>query len=80
LFDSSAEQAVTPTIRSISARRTKRSPARERGGRMRNSPDGSTSTFMKIFSVVPIASGAIPNGSRLRARFSKQLGWCPVVL
>ena len=49
-----------PTTRSISARRTKRSPARERGGRMRSSPDGRTSTFMKIFSVVAIASGSDP--------------------
>ena len=74
LFESSAEHAVTPTIRSISARSTTRSPARDRGGRIRSSPDGSTSTFMKMFRVVGIASGTIPNGSRLRARFSKQLG------
>ena len=55
-------------------------PARERGGRIRSSPDGSTSTFMNTFNVVGIASGAMPNGARLRTRFSKQLGWWPVVL
>jgi len=75
LFESSAEHAVTPTMSGISARSTIESPARERGGRMRSSPDASISTFMNTLNVVGMALGAMPSGANARARFSKQLGW-----
>src|SRR4051812_36678490 len=74
LFDNSAEQAVTPTIRSISARKVIESPAFERGGRMLSVPSAATSTFMKMLNVVGIASGGTPNSARFLQRFSKQLG------
>jgi len=74
LFESSAEHAVTPTMSGIAARSSSESPARDRGGRMRSSPDASTSTFMNTLSVVGMALGAMPNRSRASTRFPKQLG------
>jgi hypothetical protein len=46
---------------------------------MVSSPSAATCTFMKRFSVVGIASGAMPKGARCSARLAKQLG-CGAVL
>ena len=58
----SAEQAVTPTIKSVSARNSIQSPGRERGGPMVSSPSGATTTFIKTLKVVGIWWGWMPNG------------------
>ncbi len=73
LFDLGAEQAVTQTIRSISARSSIKSPAFDVGGSILNSPSAATLTFMKTFNVVGTILGEMPYGSRFRQIFSKQL-------
>jgi hypothetical protein len=45
LLQTAAAQAVTPTMSFISARSSTKSPAFERGGAMRSSPEGRIATF-----------------------------------
>ena len=74
LLDFSAEQAVIPTVRCISARRSTKSPAFDSGGPILNSPEGRMSTFIKALNAVGMSSCKIPKRCKFLVRFSKQLG------
>ena len=80
LLQLGAEQAETATMRFFSARKVMWSPGFDSGGAMVMAPSGAMRAFMKVLKGVVIMDSVTPYFLRGLARFSRQLGWCSVML